>query len=113
MATSDSPSRFNLIDLFAGVGGLTSGFRDKTMQGSCIFTPRLLVDIDPEARPVAMQNFPETPYLVRDVHSLSGAEIRLRAGLERKDTLHTLVGGPPCQGFSSAGRRRANTGGTR
>jgi DNA (cytosine-5)-methyltransferase 1 len=105
MATADSPSRFNLIDLFAGVGGLTSGFRDSTVQGSCIFTPRLLVDIDPEARPVAMQNFPETPYLVRDVHSLSGAEIRLRAGLERRETLHALVGGPPCQGFSWLGKR--------
>jgi len=104
-ASDQAPPRYNLIDLFAGVGGLTRGFQDDSAFGDCTFEPRLMVDIDPEARSVANQNFPDVRYLVRDVHSLSGAELRQRAGMGPKEILHVLVGGPPCQGFSWLGKR--------
>jgi len=67
--------------------------------------PRLLVDADSDAREVVLRNIPNIPYLVKDVHDLSGAEIRRRARLAADDPIHVLVGGPPCQGFSWLGKR--------
>ena len=105
LGPSDSAPRFNLVDLFAGVGGITLGFMDSSSFPACAFVPRLLVDVDRDARDVVARNLPEVPYLVRDVHKLSGREIRDRAGLRPNEPVHVLVGGPPCQGFSGLGRR--------
>lgn len=99
------PARFNFIDLFSGVGGLTLGFSDRSNEPRCRFVPRLLVDIDPEAHETTKRNFPRIPFLVADVHMLSGPEIRERAGLGPKDVIHVVAGGPPCQGWSWLGKR--------
>jgi DNA (cytosine-5)-methyltransferase 1 len=100
----DGP-KFNFVDLFAGVGGLTLGFISDSSSSPCQFVPRLMVDIDMEARNVVTRNLPEIPYLVRDVHTLSGTEIKKHARLLRDEQIHVLMGGPPCQGFSWLGRR--------
>src|ERR1019366_1237164 len=96
---------FNFIDLFSGVGGMSFGFSGLTPDGLCRFKCRLMVDADPEAREVALRNFPETPFLVADVHQLSANEIRKYAGLAPEEPIHLLLGGPPCQGFSYLGKR--------
>jgi DNA mismatch endonuclease Vsr len=64
-----------------------------------------MVDLDREARDVAIRNAPDVPYLATDIHSLSGADVRRAAHLEPREPVHVLIGGPPCQGFSWLGRR--------
>jgi DNA (cytosine-5)-methyltransferase 1 len=96
---------FNFIDVFSGIGGLTLGFKDSSTNAGCRFVPRLMVDSDPEAREVAIRNMPEVPFLLGDVHRLSGNELRRAAGLTPNEPVHVLVGGPPCQGFSWLGKR--------
>src|SRR5262245_25765746 len=100
-----SVPRFNVIDVFAGVGGMSLGFLDNSSGPGCHFVSRLLVDVDAEARETLLRNLPELTYLVKDIHELSGNEIRQRAGLGADDQVHVLVGGPPCQGFSWLGKR--------
>lgn len=101
----NEPARaaFNLVDLFAGVGGISLGFTHAP--SGVTFRPRILVDHDSEAGETFARNFPTVPYLVKDVHELSGSQIRERAGLAVREEVHVLVGGPPCQGFSWLGKR--------
>jgi len=100
-----SYNSFNFVDLFAGVGGLTIGFMGDLENVDARFIPRLLVDSDEEARDTFTRNFPGIPYLVTDVHRLSGSQIRDFIGLGPRDDVHLVIGGPPCQGFSWLGRR--------
>lgn len=79
------------IDLFAGAGGLSEGFRAQGM-----FRPVLASDIDPDACATYAANFPEATVLCGDVRS-SSVRRRLLAEAEGIDV---IAGGPPCQAFS-------------
>ena len=49
-------------------------------------------------------NFPETIHLLADISELTGARLEVELDLDA-NSLAGVVGGPPCQGFSSIGRR--------
>lgn len=84
------------ISLFAGAGGCSLGFQQAG------FDVRFATDVDGDAVESYRRNFAGTPCEVADVRDL-GPEILLdRAGLHPGE-LDILLGGPPCQGFSSAG----------
>ncbi len=85
------------IDLFSGCGGLTKGF---SMSGvRSIFAS----DIDENCEKTFTRNFPETPFLCKDITEIEKEEVDALTGGLVPDI---ITGGPPCQGFSLANKRR-------
>lgn len=88
----------NVIDLFAGVGGLSLG----AIRAG--FDLTLAVEWDKHAMKAHEINFPKYKHLNTDILKLNGTELLKHAGLVEGE-LDGLIGGPPCQGFSSIGNR--------
>ncbi len=86
----------NCIDLFAGAGGLSSGFR------SLGFNVLLANEFNPEIAATYRHNHPQALVLVDDVRNLTIATIKELIGDKK---VHVITGGPPCQGFSMSGYR--------
>jgi DNA (cytosine-5)-methyltransferase 1 len=86
------------ISLFAGAGGCSLGFQQAG------YDVRFATDIDGDAVESYRRNFPETPCEVADVRDLGPEMLLDKVGL-RSGELDILLGGPPCQGFSSAGMK--------
>lgn len=86
------------ISLFAGAGGCSLGFKQAGYQ--ILFA----TDIDSDAVGTYQQNFPETPCEQGDIRQLTASALLEKAGLAEGE-LDVLLGGPPCQGFSSAGEK--------
>lgn len=87
------------IELFAGCGGLSTGFLDAGLNVAAGF------EID--ARAVDAYNYNHqyrgSRGFVTDLSVASGAELLKQAGIKRADF---VIGGPPCQPFSIAGKRQ-------
>lgn len=86
-----------VIDLFAGVGGLSLGFE---MAG---FEVVLANEYDPSIAEAYIKNRPHTKMIVEDITKLPVDEIF--GPYEGKVTV--VIGGPPCQGFSQKGKRKS------
>lgn len=88
------------IDLFSGVGGMSLGFQMAGVQVVAAF--------DHEPRHVAMHalNFPESSSHTLDLSTAKASEILAAARSGRN--VDIVFGGPPCQGFSYAGRNLAD-----
>jgi len=94
-----------VIDLFAGVGGISLGFLKASEAAEKYrFDLRLLVDSDPTAAYTFKRNFPKIPFWPKDLSGVQGGDILKLAKLKAGE-LDFLVGGPPCQGFSPSGKR--------
>ncbi|MDD2684693.1 MAG: DNA cytosine methyltransferase [Gallionella sp.] len=91
-------SQPKIIDLYAGAGGLSLG------ASRAGFTVAAAVEFDRFALESHTKNFPFTTHLDNDVSKLTGKELLMRAGLV-KGELDGLIGGPPCQGFSTMGKQ--------
>lgn len=87
------------IDLFCGAGGMSLGFEQAG------FDIRLSVDFDGYHVATHGRNFPYAPAVCGSVRDMSGASLRLMAGLNPSEEIDVLFGGPPCQGFSQMGLR--------
>ncbi len=81
------------IDLFAGAGGITEGFRLEGFE--CLWANDTL----PEAAETFAVNHPRTRFDRRPIETINERELRSELRLEPGE-LDCLVGGPPCQGFS-------------
>ncbi|MGD1809249.1 DNA cytosine methyltransferase [Dapis sp. BLCC M126] len=86
------------IDLFAGAGGMTLGFEQAG------FDIPISVELDPIHCATHQFNFPLWQILCRNVVDLTGDEIREKLNIPNKE-IDVIFGGPPCQGFSTIGKR--------
>jgi DNA (cytosine-5)-methyltransferase 1 len=84
------------LDLFCGAGGLSCGL-------AASFDVRAHLDRWPPAVSTLNANFEEQREPV-DIAEMTAAELRAMAG----GTPSVIAGGPPCQSFTSAGRRDAS-----
>ena len=89
---------YSVIDLFAGAGGLSLGFRQTNE-----FNIVLAVENNKNAQLTYHRNHPNT-VLKDDVNELVYADILAEYG-----QIDVVIGGPPCQGFSSANRQKSAT----
>lgn len=86
---------FTFIDLFSGCGGLSYGLE---MAGHrCL----LGVDASKEAIETFAANHHEAATYLGDIKKLSDKKLRDLIG---KRSIDMVVGGPPCQGFSTVGK---------
>ncbi len=87
----------NVLDLFCGCGGFSLGAHQAG------FNVKLAVDVDPILTSSFKSNFPRTRLLLHDISKLNGRDI-----VDEIGTIDGIFGGPPCQAFSSIGRRRVD-----
>lgn len=101
MRQSKSSSPLTVIDLFAGGGGLSLG--------ACRAGFNLVasVEIDKAAIDCHTLNFPNTIHLNQDVSVLTGRELEFQTKIDISK-IDGIIGGPPCQGFSTIGKRKEN-----
>jgi len=91
-------SKPKVIDLYAGVGGLSLG----AIRAG--FDLSLAVEWDKHAMKAHKINFPKYKHSDADISDLNGKQLLKEAGLVDGE-LDGLIGGPPCQGFSLIGSR--------
>jgi len=87
-----------VISLFTGAMGLDLGFE---MEG---FTIRVTLDNNKDAIGTIKENRPDVPIIGKDIFKVKTSEILDKARL-RVGEATVVTGGPPCQPFSTAGRR--------
>jgi DNA (cytosine-5)-methyltransferase 1 len=92
---------FSIIDLFAGVGGLSLG------AARAGFEVVLAAEKDKHAIAAHTKNFPKTKHIDDDIAELTGENLLKESGLKLGE-LDGLIGGPPCQGFSTIGHRHVS-----
>lgn len=88
--------KLTAIDLFSGAGGLHIGFERAG------FDIKLCIDNDNLVERTHKRNFPDIPMINQDIRTVSVDTIKsyLDGG-----TVDVVIGGPPCQGFSTIGKR--------
>jgi len=88
------------LSFFSGCLGLDLGLEKAGIH------PILTCDFDAHCRETIKRNRPNIPVLA-DILDYSATEIRQIAGLALNENPDVVVGGPPCQAFSTAGKRAA------
>jgi len=88
-----------VVDLFCGCGGLSRGFMDAG------YEVLLGIDFDDAALKSFQHNHGEAEALKLDLFNHDNIDVIKRKLEEKGKELDVLIGGPPCQGFSLAGKR--------
>jgi modification methylase hphIA len=83
------------IDLFSGAGGLSLGFEQAGFQ------QLLSVEMEPDYCQTYRANFPHHQLLQKDLTTLTEQDL---INCLNGQSVDLVIGGPPCQGFSMAGK---------
>lgn len=87
-------NNLKIIDLFAGVGGLSQGF---ILNG---FEVEFAIEYDKEIAESYRLNHPNSTIYAEDITNIDFNILK-----EKHGSVDVIVGGPPCQGFSQKGIR--------
>lgn len=93
-------SQIKAISLFSGCMGLDLGLCQAGIDTLCV------CEFDKACQKTIRANFPNLP-LFSNILDISADDIRKAAGLRKDERPHIVFGGPPCQAFSTAGRRQS------
>jgi len=96
---SFSKPSLKALSFFSGCMGLDLGLEKEGIKVI------LACEIDSAARKTIETNRPDIA-LIGDIRDYSATAIREKAGLSSEEEIDVIVGGPPCQAFSSAGKRQ-------
>lgn len=91
-----SKKKYSVLDLFCGCGGLSLGFE---MAG---FKIQLAIDNWEDALVTYRHNHHDSDTLNGDLLNMNPKDVEEKYGLH---DISIIIGGPPCQGFSVAGKR--------
>ncbi len=91
-------NKYNAISLFSGAMGLDLGIE------AAGFDIKVCVEMDHWAAETIRINT-SIPVIERDINDVSSEDILKVSGL-KKENIDLVVGGPPCQAFSTAGKQR-------
>lgn len=89
-------NKYTFVDLFTGAGGLYRGFKEAGLD------PLFSVEIWKPAIDTLKRNYPDIKLYEGDIRELDSNQINTLMEGRKCDV---LVGGPPCQGFSTIGKR--------
>lgn len=89
-------NKLNFVDLFSGAGGFLRGFINKD------FDPLFSIENWGPAIDTHKTNYPNVKIVEKDIREISDNEY---VELVSNRKVHVVIGGPPCQGFSTIGNR--------
>ncbi|GAA4887590.1 DNA cytosine methyltransferase [Ferrimonas pelagia] len=87
------------LSFFSGAMGLDLGIEKAG------FDIRLACEVDKYCRQTIAYNRPNTA-LLSDISQYNALDIRTAAKLTKQQDIDLIIGGPPCQAFSTAGKRQ-------
>lgn len=93
------PKTLNFIDLFSGCGGISNGLEQAGL--NCL----LGIDFTPAAVETFKLNHPNAIGICGDIQAIKTSEVKK---LIKRQQVDLICGGPPCQGFSTAGAGRVD-----
>lgn len=91
-----------VFSYFCGAGGFDLGF-EKSEQEKLFFETKFCTDIEKSCGETIYKNRPNWNFCLADITSFSPEEVHLKAGCHPI----VMIGGPPCQTFSVAGKQLA------
>ena len=90
--------KYKVVDLFAGVGGLSYGFAHNPN-----FEIIMANEYDKDIAKAYTLNHPTVKMIQGDIRDINEQQIKEIIGEQSVDL---IIGGPPCQSYSTLGKRR-------